>query len=103
MRSSFNPHSRWDRHIPQTGQETINTDELDERIEVLALFKNGAIYPRSFLWKNKKYSVEKITYNWQERSGKERISYFSVSTGADLYQISFNNTSYAWRMNKIIK
>jgi hypothetical protein len=99
--SGFNPKARWDRHIPQT-DDIIDLGQLNERIDCLAYFKNAKIYPRLFIWKNKTYKIRKITYNWQERRGQEIISYFSVSTGANLYQISFNNTTYGWRIDKII-
>jgi len=79
-----------------------NPDCLNQQIEVLALFKAAKILPRIFFWNNKIYKIKKVTYNWQERLGKETISYFSVSTGIDLYQISFNNTTYVWKINKII-
>ena len=100
--SGFNPHSRWDRHVPETS-ETRNYGELNERIEVLAYFQGARIYPRLFIWNNKKYKIKKVNYNWQERQGTERISLFSVSTGHDLYQISFNNTSFSWKIDKIIE
>ena len=96
--SGFNPHARWDREIPT---ET-NPNLLNEKIEVLVYFKGGKIYPRAFTWNNKVYEVKNITYNWQERNGRETLNYFSVSTGTELYQISFNNTSLTWRMDKII-
>ena len=99
--SSFNPKSRWDRHIPET-DDLSQSGELNERIEVLAWFKNGRIHPRIFIWKNKTYKIKKINYNWQERHGKETISLFSISTGVDLYQISFSNTTYGWRLEKLI-
>jgi hypothetical protein len=99
--AGFNPHARWDRHIPETGDSENHTC-LEERIDVLAWFKNAKIHPRMFIWKNKKYKIHTITYNWQEHHGQERINYFSVNTGPDLYQISFNNTSYTWKLDKII-
>jgi len=99
--AGFNPHARWDRHIPQTND--YQPEELNERIQVLAWFRNGKILPRQFIWNNKKYKIKEVTYNWQERQGRETISYFSVSTETDLYQISFNNTTYGWRINRIIE
>jgi hypothetical protein len=99
--SGFNPHARWDRHVPET--EEYHPDELNEKIQVSAWFRNGKILPRQFIWNNKRYKIKEITYNWQERQGREVISYFSVSTGSDLYQISFNNTTLGWRINRIIE
>ena len=101
QQSGFNPKARWDRHIPQSTD--YDPENLNERIEVLTWFKADKIYPRIFIWKNKKYKIKAITYNWQERLGKETINYFSVNTGSNLYQISFNNTSYSWKIDKIIE
>ena len=102
QQSGFNPKARWDRHIPESSQEPI-TELLNEPIAVLALFKAGKIYPQKFAWHNKEYAINRITYNWQERRGQEIFNYFSVTSGEDLYQISFNNTSFGWRLDKIIE
>ena len=99
--SGFNPHARWDRHIPE-GSDSRQPDLLDERIRVLAFFSAGRISPRAFFWRDKKYRVKAVTYAWQERRGDEVINRFSVDTGADLYQISFSNSTYSWRIDKII-
>ncbi|MDP2943690.1 MAG: hypothetical protein Q8N49_00225 [Candidatus Omnitrophota bacterium] len=101
QQSGFNPKARWDRHVPQTNDD--DHQNLNECIDVIAWFKGGKIYPRVFIWNNKRYKIKTITYNWQERNGKEVINYFSVDTRGDLYQISFNNTSYGWKLNKIIE
>ena len=99
--AGFSPKARWDRRIPEDSR--YNPEHLNEKIEVLALFRAGKIYPRIFFWKHKKYKIRNITYNWQERRGQEMLNYFSVSTGIDLYQISFNNTTLSWRLDKIIE
>lgn len=100
VQSGFNPRARWDRHIPQG--EDYQPNELNEIIQVLAWFRNTKITPRWFIWRGRKYKIKQITYNWQERQGGAIINYFSVCSGADLYQISFNNTTSGWRLNKII-
>jgi len=99
--SGFSPKARWDRNIPET--DDYPPEELNERIQVLAWFKNGKILPRQFVWNNKNYKIKEITYNWQEHKGREIINCFSVSTGNDLYQISFNNITYGWRINRKIE
>lgn len=101
MQSSFSPKARWDRHIPRTS-ETDSAHARDEIIDCVAFFKKGKIYPQKFVLNNRDYEIEKINYAWQERCGRELINYFSVSTGTNLYQISFNNTSFGWRLDRII-
>ena len=96
----FNPKARWDRHIPQ--EENSGSGILGEKIDCLVFFSSGKIYPRVFTWNNKEYEIKKVTYNWQERRGGELLNFFSVDTGADLYQICFNNTSCSWKLDKII-
>ncbi len=98
--SGFNPYARWDRQVFQ--KDVADGQVRDERISVLAWFQDGKIMPREFIWRNRRYKIKEITYNWRERKGRERISFFSVSTGADLYQISFNNITFGWRLNRVI-
>ena len=100
--NSFNPKARWDRFEPDKPAGGFNPDDLAERIEVLAYFKNAKIYPKTFLWNNKEYKIDSITYNWQERLGQALVNYFSVSCAGSMYQISFNNSTFRWQIDKII-
>jgi hypothetical protein len=59
--NSFSPKARWDRFEPESSG--FNPDVLNERIEVLAFFKNARIFPRSFIWNHKEYLIENITYS----------------------------------------
>ncbi|MFC1804766.1 hypothetical protein ACFLZ3_02940 [Candidatus Omnitrophota bacterium] len=97
----FNAKARWDRRIAASSRP--DPDSLDERIEVLAYFKGGRIYPRLFILKGKEYQIKEVTYSWQERCGGQTLNCFSVSTGPDLYQISFNNATYGWRLDKVLQ
>ena len=99
--SGFNPKARWDRNIPEG--DDYHPEELNERIHVLAWFKNGKTLPQIFIWNDKEYKISQITYNWQERRGREVISCFSVDTGGNIYQISFNNITLGWRIDKVIE
>lgn len=100
--AGFNPKARWDRHIPEQKAPEVDPDCLSEKIDVLVLFKTGKAYPQSFNWNNKTYHVQRLNYNWQEHSGAQTISYFAVVCGSDTYQISFNNASFGWRLEKIL-
>lgn len=104
MQSGFNPKARWDIHIPEGSTDECPEPEnlICENITALVLFKGGKAYPKKFSWKGKIYSIDNITYQWQERRGQETISYFSVQSGNNLYQLSFNNTSLGWKIDRII-
>lgn len=101
MKQSFNPKARWDRPVP--GHDDSDAGVSNERIDVLVWFQHAKIFPRRFIWNNKMYKIKKVTYRWQERHGQELVSCFSVSTGPDLYQISFSNASFSWKIDKIIE
>lgn len=98
---SFSPKARWDRNIPLDSDQA-QPESLDEVIDCTALFKNGKIYPLEFVLKNRNYCIKKVNYAWQERQGAARISLFSVSTGTENYQLSFNNSTFGWRLDKVI-
>ncbi len=98
--NSFNPKARWDRFEPD--KEALHPDVLNEQIDVLAYFKHSRIFPKSFTWNNREYPVERITYNWQERFGQALVNYFSVFCANQLYQISFNNSTFRWQIDKIL-
>ncbi|MDD5116621.1 MAG: DUF6504 family protein [Candidatus Omnitrophica bacterium] len=99
--NSFNPKARWDRFEPdKTG---FDPAMLNERIEVMVLFRNSGIFPRSFNWRGRQYRVETVIYSWQERVGQALISYFSVLSSSQLYQISFNNSTFRWQVDKLIQ
>jgi len=68
----------------------------------------GIIWPR-FLEITKHPSSgcdnKKEVFTWKPHIKITRrflVSYFSVACGEDLYQVSFNNTSFGWRLDKII-
>jgi len=89
----FNPHARWDRHLPYDEQEA-------DVIEVGVIFKQGKILPSWFVWKDRKYTIQEITYHWTDKHGDEVFHFFSVTDGANLYQIYLNNKFMHWRLAK---
>jgi len=96
----FNQQARWDRKLPQASGN--NSQLLKEKISVLCLFAKGKVLPRYFFWKNHTFRIEKVLFYWQEQQGREIISYFSLKTNEGLYQISFSNITFSWRLDKII-
>ena len=90
----FTPDSRWDRHLPHQSHQ-------EEPIEVGVIFKEGKLLPKWFTRNGRKYSIKEITYQWQDHRGNESLYFFSVSDGANLYQIYLNNRYLHWRLAKV--
>ncbi len=76
-------------------------EEILEQVRVGAVFGNGSIKPRWFIWKERKYPVDSVSYTWHDRSGEEPVYYFSVVAGADLYELSFYTKKMKWILNKV--
>lgn len=76
-------------------------EDIMETVEVGAVFAGGRIIPSWFVWHQRKYHVEKISYTWKERRGEELIYSFSVVAGADMYEISFCSLKLQWVLNRI--
>ncbi len=80
----------------------MEIEELDTIIKVGAVFHGGSdIRPSWFIWERRKYLIKKINYVWLDRMGSEKIHCFSVTDGANNYEISFNAERTVWKLNKI--
>lgn len=90
----FSSDSRWDRHTPDKSYD-------EQPIDVGAVFLKGKMSPQNFVWKNRKYLIKEITYEWKESRGNQLLHYFSVSDGSNLYLVYFNAQHVCWRLTKV--
>ncbi len=75
--------------------------ELNEPIEVGAIFRRGGIRPVWFLWKGRKYGVREITYRWKERAGESWRHSFSVFDGANTFELVYDSKTLEWRLGRV--
>ncbi len=71
-----------------------------DEISVAAVFKNGIIFPRWFIRKGKKITIDEVTYRWSIRKGNFTIRKFAVISNGRLYQISFFSDKSRWLLEK---
>ncbi|PLX77478.1 MAG: hypothetical protein C0615_05200 [Desulfuromonas sp.] len=77
--------------------ESINTP-----VRVGAVFGPGnRIKPVWFDWKKRKYTIQEITYRWQEQDGEETAFHFAVSDGNDLFELAYNSGSQIWLLTAL--
>ena len=78
------------------------TEEINEPIDVLTSFHNGAIRPLKFKWAGRTYNVARITYRWITREGAHQIRHFSVVADTEeTYEITLNTHNLNWTLLKV--
>ena len=75
--------------------------EINEPILVGAIFSAGRVVPRFFIWNNKKYQIEEVTYFWRSRIGSLPIFHFAVTSFGSVYEISYNLKTSKWYVEKV--
>ena len=75
--------------------------KIDQIIQAGIVFRAGKVFPRWFVWEGRKYNVLEINYTWEDHEGIERLHCFSVTDGANCYELSFNSKRMIWKLNKI--
>jgi hypothetical protein len=70
-------------------------------IKVGAIFKDSDIIPKWFIWEGRKYNVKSIDYTWNDRQGQEKIVRFSVSDGANTYELAYNTARMNWTLDNV--
>jgi len=79
----------------------MNITVIGQRVKVGAVFENELISPKWFKWMDKKYDIKSISMRWKSFAGNAVLTHFSVTDGKNLYELSFNQKSLEWMLNKI--
>ena len=66
-----------------------------------AVFKDGKIVPRWFIWNGRRITVVEVTYRWESEAGEVTLKHFSASDGANLYELCFDTASMIWRLKNV--
>ena len=74
--------------------------EINDTIDVGAVFTKKSIKPKWFVWQKRKYLIAETAYIWDEDVGSARIIHFSVTDGKTLFDISLNKKTLVWTLEK---
>ena len=66
-------------------------------------FPHHKIKPRSFVWQNREYDVEEITYVWRETIGDAFIYHFAVTECDSVFELCFNSTTMDWTLANVAR
>ena len=79
----------------------METVSVDESIRVGVAFDNRRVMPVWFRWRDRYYRVKAITYTWCTDLGIARLHHYSVTDGANLYELQFNTTTLEWTLGRV--
>ncbi len=76
--------------------------EIEEPVDVIALFEKGRMRPLRFRWNEKVYKVVKVTGDWQSEIGRYRLRHFAVQDEAsNFFELSFDQYDSVWQLTRI--
>ena len=87
--------------VPRYSLLYMTITEINEKIKAGVVFEGASIKPKWFLWNNRKYDVKQVNYHWKSAEGSAVILHFSVTDGVNVYELSFNQKTLDWILEKI--
>ena len=101
--------SFWPAEESPTGEVELEEAEvthhrLSENVKVYAMYKetgdrkfpHDKLRPVMFIWRNREYRVQDVTYVWREIQGQAEVYHFAVSDGANVFELSYNARALDW-------
>ncbi|NIT78966.1 MAG: hypothetical protein GWO44_19250 [Thermoplasmata archaeon] len=76
-------------------------EELNEEVEVQAIFSRRGVRPSVFTWRGRRYKVENFNLYHSARKGETLFHYFSVSTKAAFFELCLNSKTLRWTLVKV--
>lgn len=70
-------------------------ESIKEDIKVIAVF-DSCLKPVKFRWRGRLYGIKEVTHTWASRDGSASILHFSVTDGAGLYELAYNQSTLKW-------
>jgi len=77
-------------------------EEVNEPIDVVTVFRHGAMAPVKFRWAGRTYRVERVAYRWVSREGAHPIYHFCVLTADDqTCEIELHTRNMRWTIARL--
>jgi hypothetical protein len=76
-------------------------NEVKEKIKVMAVFKDGTIFPYIIDWKRRRFRVDRVNLAYQEREGASINYFFAIESKGLVAKLKYNNTSMIWEILEV--
>ena len=74
---------------------------IDEPIRVAAAFDARRAFPMWFVWRNRRYKIERVCFTWSSNQGISRLHHYSVTDGDNTYELLFDSNTLEWTLSKV--
>ena len=75
--------------------------DVDETVEVVAVFKKDRALPILIRWGGKEYKIKSIDFVHQTYEGKILIHRFAVSDSSNSFKLSLNTANLRWNLEQV--
>jgi len=76
--------------------------EINQPVEVIAVFNHGSIQPRRIRWGGRVYHVTKLVHTWRQKVGREYQTHIAVETDAyTAMELVVDPSDMSWRLATI--
>lgn len=76
-------------------------ESLDDPVDVLTVFEEGALKPLRFRWHGRVIRVRKVSGTWTRREGQALLRYYAVEGApAGTYELCFDPRGPAWSLTR---
>jgi len=76
-------------------------ESLNDPVDVLTAFVDGAMHPIRFRWQGRVVRVRKVTGQWNRREGQAMLRYFAVQGPKDeSYELCYDARGPRWTLNR---
>lgn len=76
-------------------------EKIDESVRAVVYFTGETMLIRSFVWRNRKYSVERTNMIHRVRDGSDWLYFYAIFSGFSCYKLCFSTRTLSWRLLEI--
>lgn len=75
-------------------------EQINDPVQVAAVFKNGNLTPLKFMWNGREYSVRAVNLAYSKYEGRAKVYYFAVSDNNNYFKLRFNADDFSWVLSE---
>lgn len=76
-------------------------EPISEKISVAGIYRGTQFHPKRFMWRQKIYEVDAITFVADFKNGGTKRRRYSVTSGPNAYRLLFDRLEESWQLEEV--